>query len=138
VHFLITQNVDDLHVEAGSRRVVQLHGGNRVVVCLDCGCEFARAEVERLAALNLSFAEPSDFVVPPCERCGGVLKPAVVFFGESLPPRKVAVAMEHVDEADALLVAARGDALASLKIDATCGATLSAAADAVRSARSPA
>ena len=170
VHFLITQNVDDLHAEAGSRRVVQLHGRNRVVVCLDCGCELARADVqERLAALNPSFNDGSDFVVvPPCERCGGVLKPAVVFFGESVPPRKVAVAMEHVDEADALLVAGsslavwsgfrfvkraaergipiaivnvgptRGDALASLKIDASCGATLSAAADAVRSARSPA
>ena len=97
-----------------------------------------------------------------------MLKPALVFFGESVPPRKVAVAMEHVDEADALLVAGssltvwsgfrfvkraaergipiaivnvgptRGDALASLKISATCGAALSAAADAIRSARSPA
>jgi len=186
VHFLITQNVDDLHAEAGSRRLVQLHGRNRLVVCLDCGCEFARVAVqERLAALNpsrhpersegsqpaRSFADAQDdgtFLVPPCERCGGVLKPAVVFFGEAVPPRKVAVAMEHVDEADALLVAGsslavwsgfrfvkraaergipiaivnvgptRGDALASLKIEAPCGATLSAALDAVRSARSPA
>jgi NAD-dependent SIR2 family protein deacetylase len=195
VHFLITQNVDDLHAEAGSRRVVQLHGRNRVVVCLDCGCEFARADVqERLAAANAQWLARApwaqlrgdeadfapdgdanvaremigDFVVPLCERCGGVLKPAVVFFGESVPPRKVALAMEHVDEADALLVAGssltvwsgfrfvkraaergipiaivnvgptRGDALASLKIEAACGATLSAAAGAVRSARSPA
>lgn len=195
VRFLITQNVDDLHAEAGSRRVVQLHGRNRLVVCLDCGCEFARADVqERLAAMNAEwlarapwaqlradeadFAPDGDanvardavdgFAVPPCERCGGVLKPAVVFFGESVPAGKVAVAMEHVDDADALLVAGssltvwsgfrfvkraaergipiaivnvgptRGDALASLKLDAPCGATLSAAAGAVRSARSPA
>jgi len=169
VHFLITQNVDDLHAEAGSRRLVQLHGRNRLVVCLDCGCELARAAVqERLAALNADAQDDATFVVPPCERCGGVLKPAVVFFGEAVPPRKVAVAMEHVDEADALLVAGsslavwsgfrfvkraaergipiaivnvgptRGDALASLKIEAPCGATLSAALDAVRSARSPA
>jgi NAD-dependent SIR2 family protein deacetylase len=195
VHFLITQNVDDLHAEAGSRRVVQLHGRNRLVVCLDCGCEFPRADVQdRVGALNAEwlarapwahlrgdeadFAPDGDadvareavagFVVPPCERCGGVLKPAVVFFGETVPAGKVAVAMEHVDEADALLVAGssltvwsgfrfvkraaergvpiaivnvgptRGDELASLKIDAKCGPTLSAAADAVRSARSPA
>jgi NAD-dependent SIR2 family protein deacetylase len=212
VHFLITQNVDDLHSEAGSRRVVQLHGRNRLVVCLDCGCEFARAAVqERLAEMNAAWlasapwahlnADDADFApdgdadvardavgafrVPPCERCGGVLKPAVVFFGESVPPSKVSVAMEHVDEADALLVAGssltvwsgyrfvkraaergipiaivnvgptRGDELAALKIDAKCGPTLSAAvsrvipsredgeespaaADAVRSARSPA
>ncbi|HKS25629.1 MAG TPA: NAD-dependent protein deacetylase [Thermoanaerobaculia bacterium] len=195
VHFLITQNVDDLHTEAGSRRVVQLHGRNRVVVCLDCGCEFARADVQdRLGAMNAEwladapwahlradeadFAPDGDadvardavngFAVPPCERCGGVLKPGVVFFGESVPPGKVAVAMQHVDEADALLVAGssltvwsgfrfvkraaergipiaivnvgptRGDALASLKIEAKCGAVLNAALDAVRSARSPA
>ena len=181
VRFLITQNVDDLHAEAGSRRVVQLHGRNRVVVCLDCGCEFLRADVqERLGAMNAAwlaqarwahlradeadFAPDGDadvargavggFTVPPCERCGGVLKPGVVFFGESVPPGKVAVAMQRVDEADALLVAGssltvwsgfrfvkraaergipiaivnvgptRGDALASLKIEAKCGPTL--------------
>ena len=44
--FLITQNVDDLHQEAGSSRVVQLHGRNRVVVCLDCRSEFQRADVQ--------------------------------------------------------------------------------------------
>jgi NAD-dependent SIR2 family protein deacetylase len=108
------------------------------------------------------------FRVVECERCGGVLKPAVVFFGESVPAGKVAVAMAHVDEADALLVAGssltvwsgfrfvkraaergipiaivnvgptRGDELASLKIEAKCGLTLSAVAGAIRSARSPA
>src|SRR5207244_187481 len=57
-HFLITQNVDDLHQEAGSRRVVQLHGRNRVVVCLDCRMEFARADVQdRLGALNAEWLE---------------------------------------------------------------------------------
>jgi hypothetical protein len=44
VHQLITQNVDDLHQEAGSRAVVQLHGRNRVVVCLDCRAEFSRGD----------------------------------------------------------------------------------------------
>jgi NAD-dependent SIR2 family protein deacetylase len=154
-HFLITQNVDDLHQEAGSRRVLQLHGRNRSVICLDCGMEFARADIQpRIAAVN----------PPPCERCGGMLKPNVVFFGESVPPEKVAVAMERVDEADALLVAGssltvwsgfrfvkraaargipvaivnigptRGDELASVKIDGECGDVLSAALAAARSA----
>lgn len=192
-HFLITQNVDDLHQEAGSRRVVQLHGRNRVVVCLDCRMEFARADVqERLGALNADWlanapwsrlhADEADFApdgdadvalqavggfrVPPCDRCGGVLKPAVVFFGESVPPQKVAVAMEHLDEADALLVvgssltvwsgfrfvkraaargipvaivnigATRGDELATVKVGAECGATLQAALSARASTRS--
>jgi NAD-dependent SIR2 family protein deacetylase len=154
-HFLITQNVDDLHQEAGSRRLVQLHGRNRSVVCLDCGMEFARADIQP----RIAIANP-----PPCERCGGMLKPNVVFFGESVPPEKVAVAMERVDEADALLVAGssltvwsgfrfvkraaargipiaivnigptRGDDLAAVKIDGECGAVLSAALGAARSA----
>jgi NAD-dependent SIR2 family protein deacetylase len=127
VHQLITQNVDDLHQEAGSRAVVQLHGRNRVVVCLDCGGELPRAEMqERIAELNpdwvndaldpdeADFAPDGDaaiaasavgsFHVPECHRCGGVLKPAVVFFGESVPPEKVTYAMRRVDESDALLV----------------------------------
>ena len=130
VHQLITQNVDDLHQEAGSRAVVQLHGRNRLVVCLDCGGEFPRARVqERLAEANAEwlhetnhlrgdeadFAPDGDanvasdlvgrFRVVECERCGGALKPAVVFFGESVPREKVELSMKRVEEADALLVA---------------------------------
>jgi NAD-dependent SIR2 family protein deacetylase len=130
VHQLITQNVDDLHQEAGSRAVVQLHGRNRLVVCLECGGEFPRARVqERLADANAEwlhetshlrgdeadFAPDGDanvasdaagrFRVVECERCGGVLKPAVVFFGESVPREKVELSMKRVEEADALLVA---------------------------------
>jgi NAD-dependent SIR2 family protein deacetylase len=131
VHQLITQNVDDLHQEAGSRAVVQLHGRNRIVVCLDCGAETPRTEIqERLRESNAAwiaaaqwdrlhpdeadFAPDGDadvarhvvggFAVPDCHRCGGVLKPGVVFFGESVPRDKVDYAMSRVDEADALLV----------------------------------
>jgi NAD-dependent SIR2 family protein deacetylase len=182
VHQLITQNVDDLHQEAGSRAVVQLHGRNRVVVCLDCGSEFPREDIQaRLGTLNAGwlasarwdglhaddadFAPDGDadvardavdgFVVPDCDRCGGVLKPAVVFFGESVPPAKVSYSMGRVDEADALLVVGssltvwsgfrfvkraadrglpiaivnigptRGDELARLKVEASCGEVLS-------------
>jgi len=195
LRFLITQNVDDLHAEAGSRNLVQLHGRNRLVVCLGCREETPRVAMqERLAAENDAWlrdapwrhlsADEADFApdgdaevareaiagfrVPPCTRCGGVLKPAVVFFGESVPPEKVELSMRMVDEADALLVAGssltvwsgfrfvkraaerglpiaivnigptRGDELTSLKIEAPCGATLTAAVDAARSARLPA
>jgi NAD-dependent SIR2 family protein deacetylase len=181
VDYLITQNVDDLHQEAGSRKLVQLHGRNRVVVCLDCRSEFPRADIQdRLAHLNAAWldderliADEADFApdgdsavarelvgefrVPPCDRCGGVLKPGVVFFGETVPAAKVALAMRRVDEADALLVVGssltvwsgfrfvnraaerripiaivnigptRADALATLKIEAECGEMLTAA-----------
>lgn len=145
VEFLITQNVDDLHAEAGSRRFVQLHGRNRVVVCVDCGAEFARGDIQSRIANE---------GIPPCERCGGILKPHVVFFGETVPAAKVSVAMQRLEEADALLVVGsslqvwsgfrfvkraaergipiaivnlgptRGDHLATLRVDAECGAAL--------------
>jgi len=132
VHQLITQNVDDLHQEAGSRAVVQLHGRNRIVICLGCNAETPRVDVQQqLAETNaewiarapwdhlrgdeadfapdgdaeLAQSVVGDFRVVDCHRCGGVLKPGVVFFGESVPPQKVAYAMNRVDEADALLVA---------------------------------
>jgi NAD-dependent deacetylase sirtuin 4 len=112
--------------------VVQLHGRNRLVICLDCGSEFPRAGVQqRLAEANAEWlehapwhalhADEADFApdgdanvgpdviggfrVVDCERCGGVLKPAVVFFGESVPREKVELAMLRVEQADALLVA---------------------------------
>ena len=145
LEFLITQNVDDLHAEAGSRNFVQLHGRNRVVVCLQCRREFDRAQIQEAAP-----------PVPQCEQCGGILKPDVVFFGENVPADKVGVAMRSVDQADALLVAGsslavwsgfrfvkraaergipiaivnigptRADDLATLKIEEKCGEALSA------------
>lgn len=124
VNGLITQNIDMLHDRAGSRRVVHLHGRYDRVVCLDCGATTPRARLdERLEALNpgwrerlvddLEIAPDADvvltrtahFTVAPCERCGGVLIPDVVFFGANTPPARVAAARAIVDEADALLVA---------------------------------
>ena len=119
---LVTQNVDGLHLRAGSRRVVELHGNMRGVTCLACGTGFARDEVaERIERHNPSLAVPDaielgpdgdvvprvwqEFAVPACRVCGGVLKPDVVFFGEYVPPSWARAAEEIVDGADALLVA---------------------------------
>lgn len=124
---LITQNVDGLHEAAGSRRVVALHGRIDEVVCLACGTTSARADLHaRLDALNpgwltqhadvesrpdgdVELDDTGDFVVPDCDRCGGVLKPHVVFFGENAPKEKVARCYEAVDaladDSGALLVA---------------------------------
>ena len=119
---VITQNVDRLHQEAGSRRVVELHGALAEVLCLDCGGAEARAEVQdRLLAVNpgwldraaamapdgdadLPAGEVATFEVVACRRCGGTLKPDVVFFGGSVAERTLATAWELFDEAGALLV----------------------------------
>jgi NAD-dependent deacetylase len=75
---LITQNVDGLHVAAGSdpERVVEVHGTMREVVCMSCG---ERAPMQR--ALDRVRAGESD---PPCRSCGGILKSATISFGQNL------------------------------------------------------
>lgn len=74
---VITQNIDGLHQEAGSRRVLELHGTGRFVECIGCGQRWPSPEI---------FEKYRDAdAVPECDRCGGVMKPAVVMFGEMLP-----------------------------------------------------
>lgn len=122
VHLLITQNVDNLHQRAGSRRVVDLHGNLRDVVCLDCGTLTLRDEMqERLEEMNphllglqaiirpdgdaiLESDHISRVKIPACHRCAGVLMPDVVFFGGTLPPARVEHCLNALREADALLV----------------------------------
>ncbi|WP_396658075.1 Sir2 family NAD-dependent protein deacetylase [Microbacterium sp.] len=119
---IVTQNVDGLHLQAGSRRVVELHGAMRRVHCTHCGQVFDRravaAVIERdnpwvavpdAVALGPDgdvLPESSDgFVVPACTVCGGVLKPEVVFFGEFIPAQTFREAESLVHGSEALLVA---------------------------------
>lgn len=122
---VITQNVDLLHLKAGSRRIVDLHGTYGVVTCLDCGGRQSRwALHEKLDRLNPGFAErvstrgaievapdadavltdTSDFRMVDCGHCSGVLKPDIVYFGENVPADRVHRANELVDEADLVVV----------------------------------
>ena len=173
---VITQNVDLLHTKAGSQTVVNLHGTYAQVVCLGCGFTLSRAQLaDELEDLNPGFlaraAEVGGIAVAPdadamveetspfryldCPRCGGMLKPDIVYFGESVPKDLVDQAFSLVDGSDALLVAGssltvfsglrfvrhaaaaadvpvaiinrgptRGDALATVKIDAGCSELL--------------
>jgi len=127
VRAVVTQNVDTLHQRAGSRRVIDLHGRLDEVECLGCGTRVGRADVQRiLQSWNASWraaaagggegglARPdgdvalerdfSAFRIPDCPACGGVLKPAVVFFGENVPRERVGACLQALAEADALLV----------------------------------
>ncbi|MBF6239281.1 NAD-dependent protein deacetylase [Nocardia otitidiscaviarum] len=185
---LITQNVDLLHTKAGSRAVIDLHGTYLRVRCLSCQGLISRLTLaDWLEAANPGFADTitldglevapdadavlddtSAFRMVDCHRCGGMLKPDIVYFGESVPKDRVAAAFSMVDAADALLVTGssltvmsglrfvrhaarthrpvvivnrgptRGDELATLRIDAGCAPTLTALADALGTAPVPA
>jgi len=167
----ITQNVDGLHTDAGARRVTDLHGRIDEVICLTCNVVSPRSELHaRLAALNPGFGEALSVTTAPdgdvdlddtrgfrvasCAKCGGVLKPRVVFFGENVPKSTVSFCYAAVAGAASLLVlgssltvqsglrfvrraqadgipvaivnrgVTRGDPLADLRIDAGCSQTL--------------
>lgn len=121
---IITQNVDGLHHAAGSRRVVELHGTLAAVRCLGCGDAVPRDRFQSaLQALNpdaaiwaaaeaapdgdaeLPAGAVERFRVPGCERCGGVMKPDVVFFGENVPRERVDAAWRLFEDGEVLLVA---------------------------------
>ncbi|MGX6569130.1 NAD-dependent protein deacetylase [Cupriavidus necator] len=171
---LVTQNVDGLHQRAGSEGVIELHGSLASAICLDCGTRHDRAGLQdwllaQNAALRDVIAEPAadgdvhfesplfaQFRVPECGRCSGILKPDVVFFGESVPRPRVDAARAALEAADAMLVVGsslmvysgyrfcvwagqmgkpvaalnlgttRADAMLALKVEAGCAPTLQA------------
>ena len=88
---LITQNIDDLHHRAGSRRIIEYHGNSRLLVCTACGRRYHVDEVE-LSRL------------PPRCACGAILKPDFVFFGEGIPPRAALDAEQAAGETDVMLL----------------------------------
>lgn len=121
VTHLVTQNVDRLHQKAGSCEVNDLHGRSDEVICMSCDYRTDRNQIHRLAAeLNplykniTAIAAPdgdanlemdfSNFTVPDCPSCGGILKPDVVFFGDNVPKERVKQSLNALEQADALLV----------------------------------
>lgn len=119
---LVTQNVDGLHTAAGATGVIELHGNLHRVVCLGCGAASARSELdEALRTANAGWSAPVEqrnpdgdvdlpgqavrrFTVVDCRRCGGLLKPDVVFFGETVPSDRVDASFALVARARLLLV----------------------------------
>ncbi len=95
---VITQNIDCLHQKAGNdpRRVFELHGNLRWIRCLDCGRRSPLAQLLRERGLSEE--------MPRCGRCGGVLKPDVIFFGEALPEETLREAGRHTLHCDLLIV----------------------------------
>ncbi len=85
---LITQNVDRLHQTAGSKRIYELHGNIIDNHCFDCGAEY------------LLDIDPNDKKMPPCPKCGGRIRPSVVWFGEMLPEYDLTESITAAQESD--------------------------------------
>jgi NAD-dependent SIR2 family protein deacetylase len=186
LHALVTQNVDGLHQKAGSERVIDLHGRLAAVQCLSCSSTTDRDVLQaQLLALNPSLAQLAsnatapdgdmdidddicrELTVPSCGTCRGMLKPAVVFFGEAVPPQRIADAYRALGESDALLVVGsslmvfsgyrfvrraketgkpilvinrgvtRADPFAKLKVEGACGTLLHAAVSSLETPSTP-
>jgi NAD-dependent deacetylase len=93
---VITQNIDDLHQRAGSRRVLELHGHLREATCVRC---YKKVTVDPAVEQHIRNGQ-----VPRC-KCGGVMKPDVILFGEQLPIRVLNQAMDEARRCDLILVA---------------------------------
>jgi NAD-dependent SIR2 family protein deacetylase len=128
LHGIITQNVDGLHHQAGSHKVIELHGNIHGVLCLDCRAVHPRAQIQDwLVQANpslvptgpagevvpearpdgdaeLELDEFHDFQLPACPACGGTLQPDVIFFGDNIPPARTAQALQWAEDSDAVLV----------------------------------
>lgn len=92
---VITQNIDGLHQEAGSTSVIELHGTTRIITCMNCTEEYP---------MEIVFPILDNEIPPLCQNCQGILRPAVIFFGESLNPDVIGRAYEEADCCDLLIV----------------------------------
>ncbi|XP_023336953.1 NAD-dependent protein deacylase Sirt4-like [Eurytemora carolleeae] len=122
ISHLVTQNVDQLHLKAGSRDITELHGTNSVVTCMSCSHRMPRmlfqqilseanpsmiprcAEIRPDGDVELSAEEVTNFRVPDCPKCGGILKPFVVFFGDNVPRPRVDQVRKKLSNSDSMLV----------------------------------
>lgn len=95
---LATQNIDNLHREAGSRNLIELHGNIWRVRCSNTDCEDAFSPRENRQV-------PIEPLPPVCESCGSLLRPHIVWFGEMLDPENLKAAMLAASECDYLIVA---------------------------------
>lgn len=119
---IVTQNVDSLHYKAGSKNVIELHGTAFKVICLQCGKNYSRYDIQnRMKELNPTLQETStmirpdgdvempqdkidEFIPPFCEDCRGILKPDIVFFGDNVPRQRVEAVKSCVTNCDSVLV----------------------------------
>lgn len=124
IHNVVTQNVDRLHTKAGTKDVVELHGSGYNVICVGSACDYSidRHEFQLiLNSMNENMVNRSDlirpdgdvdiplkyiesFKVPECPQCGGILKPEIVFFGDSVPKQRAERLSQLICSSDGIMI----------------------------------
>lgn len=90
---VVTQNIDGLHQAAGSKNVLELHGTVKKYYCYSCGCDCG--DVSEIVLSG---------EIPRCKRCGGIVKPRVVLYGEMLDEAVIQKTLKYISEAQMLIV----------------------------------
>lgn len=91
--YLITQNIDNLHLAAGSKNVLEIHGNGHYLRCIDCSSKWYNDEFEVKS------------IPPNCPKCGGIVKTDTVMFGEPIPSRVLTRCFEESEKSDCMIVA---------------------------------
>ena len=89
---IITQNIDNLHQAAGSKNVIEFHGTSKTATCQKCHAQYLTSEVDYSAE------------VPSCKKCGGLIKPDFVFFGEGIPSEAMDRSQAETEKADVCIM----------------------------------
>ena len=92
VQAVITQNIDNLHQQAGSKNVFEFHGNSRHLICTECGAKYPVTD-EILSEMP-----------PKCKKCGEILKPDFVFFGEAIPEKAEKLSFEEAEKAELFII----------------------------------
>lgn len=97
IHSIITQNIDVLHQKAGSKKVIEMHGTMKTLTCTRCYYKaYATPYIEALSESG---------ALPYCPKCGGLMKPDVILFGEQLPQKAWSAALKEARQCDLMIVA---------------------------------
>ncbi|PBC28968.1 NAD-dependent protein deacylase Sirt4-like [Apis cerana] len=122
IRYIVTQNVDNLHTKAGSKKVIELHGTAFRVMCLNCNERICRYYLQDIfdrinpnmtvtsqmirpdGDVELTQEQVEKFKVPICEKCDGILKPDIIFFGDNVPHQIVENIKYNIEHSDSLLI----------------------------------
>jgi NAD-dependent deacetylase len=91
LQYLITQNIDNLHLTAGNTKVAEIHGNIKKVRCIKCNARYGRDDISL------------DVMPPHCPKCGGIIKTDIVMFGEPIPRDVLKTCQREMDKSDCML-----------------------------------